>query len=288
MAIVFQEVSHVFLPGSPFTTTAIEHIDLTIPDGQFVGIIGHTGSGKSTLIQHINGLLKPTTGTVAINDLPTAGKGANLMALRRQVGLVFQYPEYQLFEETVERDVAFGPRNLGLPEAEITERVYRAMQQVGLPDGAILQRSPFELSGGQRRRVAIAGVLAMEPSILILDEPTAGLDPRGREEVLALVADIHRNRGCTVIMVSHSMDEVARLADRVLVMNKGVIAIDGTPREVFARAGELRAMGLDVPAVAALCAALRERGMDVPDGMMTLAEVRDYLLPLLGGDGVAR
>ena len=283
MAIVFKGVSHVFMPGSPFMTTAISDIDLVIPDGQFVGLIGHTGSGKSTLIQHINGLLKPTEGSVQVGDIATSDKAAGLIALRKLVGLVFQYPEYQLFEETVERDVAFGPRNLGLSEEEINRRVYDALQQVGLTDGAVLKRSPFELSGGQRRRVAIAGVLAMEPQVLILDEPTAGLDPRGREEVLKLMADVHKNRGCTVIMVSHSMDEVARVADRVIVLNRGQIAIDGTPREVFARAGELREIGLDVPAVAELCDDLRHRGLAVPEGLVTLAEVREYLFGLLGG-----
>ena len=283
MAIVFKGVSHVFMPGSPFMTTAISDIDLVIPDGQFVGLIGHTGSGKSTLIQHINGLLKPTEGSVQVGDIATSDKAAGLIALRKLVGLVFQYPEYQLFEETVERDVAFGPRNLGLSEEEINRRVYDALQQVGLTDGAVLKRSPFELSGGQRRRVAIAGVLAMEPQVLILDEPTAGLDPRGREEVLKLMADVHKNRGCTVIMVSHSMDEVARVADRVIVLNRGQIAIDGTPREVFARAGELREIGLDVPAVAELCDDLRHRGLAVPAGLVTLAEVREYLFGLLGG-----
>lgn len=282
MAIVFQNVTHVFMPGSPFMTKAIKEINLTIEDGSFVGLIGHTGSGKSTLIQHINGLLKPTAGSVEVAGIRTSAK-AEMVKLRRLVGLVFQYPEHQLFEETVEKDVGFGPKNMGLGEQEIKERVIRALTQVGLTGDELLARSPFELSGGQRRRVAIAGVLAMEPQVLILDEPTAGLDPRGREEVLALVRHIHEERHCTVIMVSHSMDEVARVAGRVIVMNRAEIAIDGTPREVFARAAELREMGLDIPAVAQLSAELAGRGADVPPGIMTLEEMRDWIVGRLGG-----
>lgn len=282
MAIVFQNVTHVFMPGSPFVTTAIKDITLTIEDGSFVGLIGHTGSGKSTLIQHINGLLKPTAGTVEVCGINTSVK-SELMKLRRLVGLVFQYPEHQLFEETVEKDVGFGPKNMGLEEKEIKERVIRALTQVGLTGDDILARSPFELSGGQRRRAAIAGVLAMEPQVLILDEPTAGLDPRGREEVLALVRRIHEERNCTVIMVSHSMDEVARVASRVIVMNRAEVAIDGTPREVFTRSAELREMGLDVPAVAQLCAELTARGIDVPPGIMTLEELKSFVMQKLGG-----
>ncbi len=280
MAIVIENLTHVFMPGSPFMTTAIRDINLTIDSGSFVGMIGHTGSGKSTLIQHINGLLKPTQGRVVVDGIDTAVK-ADLKKLRRLVGLVFQYPEHQLFEETVEKDVGFGPKNMGLTEQEIRERVLRALTQVGLTGDEILARSPFELSGGQRRRVAIAGVLAMEPQVLILDEPTAGLDPRGREEVLALVRRIHEERHCTVIMVSHSMDEVARVAARVIVMNHGEVAIDGTPREVFAQAARLREMGLDIPAVAQLTAELRARGEDVPGSIMTLGEMRDWIVERL-------
>jgi energy-coupling factor transport system ATP-binding protein len=283
MAVVFKNVTHVYMPGSPFTTTAIDDINLRIEDGEFVGLIGHTGSGKSTLIQHINGLLKPTSGSVEVCGIETHTRGADMQKLRRLVGLVFQYPEHQLFEETVERDVGFGPKNMGLPGEEIALRVRRALSQVGLPGDEILSRSPFELSGGQRRRVAIAGVLAMEPQVLILDEPTAGLDPRGREEVLALVNSIHAAKRCTVIMVSHSMDEVARVANRVIVMNRAEIAIDGTPRDVFGRSAELREMGLDVPAVAQLCSELKGRGLDVPPGIMTLEELKDFIVKRLGG-----
>lgn len=283
MAVIFENVTHVFMPGSPFMTTAIKDISLRIEDGEFVGLIGHTGSGKSTLIQHINGLLKPTSGRVEVGGIDMAKKGADIVKLRRTVGLVFQYPEHQLFEETVERDVGFGPRNMGLPPEEVAFRVRRALNQVGLPGEEILARSPFELSGGQRRRAAIAGVLAMEPQVLILDEPTAGLDPRGREEVLALVRGIHGERRCTVIMVSHSMDEVARVSSRVIVMNKAEIALDGSPREVFGRSAVLKEMGLDVPAVAQLCAELKQRGVEVPPGIMTLEEMRDFVVRKLGG-----
>lgn len=283
MAVVFKNVTHVFMPGSPFMTTAVKDVSLTVADGEFVGLIGHTGSGKSTLIQHINGLLKPTSGSVEVCGIDTSARGADIMRLRRLVGLVFQYPEHQLFEETVERDVAFGPKNMGLSDGETALRVRRALAQVGLPEAEILARSPFELSGGQRRRVAIAGVLAMEPQVLILDEPTAGLDPRGREEVLALVGAIHAQRRCTVVMVSHSMDEVARVASRVVVMNRAEIAIDGTPRDVFARSAELKEMGLDIPAVAQLCAELKLRGADVPPGIMTLGELRDWIVRRIGG-----
>jgi energy-coupling factor transport system ATP-binding protein len=283
MAIVFENVTHVFMPGSPFVTTAIKDISLTIKTGEFVGLIGHTGCGKSTLIQHINGLLKPTRGRVMVDGMDTSAKGADMAKLRRKVGLVFQYPEHQLFEETVERDVAFGPKNMGLKPEEIALRVRRALMQVGLPAEDILARSPFELSGGQRRRVAIAGVLAMEPEALILDEPTAGLDPRGREEVLSLISAIHAQRHCTVIMVSHSMDEVARVSSRVIVMNRGEIAIDGPPREVFERSAELRAMDLDIPAVALLCSELRDLGADVPPGIMSLEELSQFVVHKLGG-----
>ena len=283
MAIDFKNVTHVFMPGSPFMTVAIKDISLSIGDGEFVGLIGHTGSGKSTLIQHINGLLKPTQGVVEACGINTASKGADMVRLRRMVGLLFQYPEHQLFEETVERDVAFGPKNMGLSAEEIALRVRRALAQVGLPGEEILLRSPFELSGGQRRRAAIAGVLAMEPQVLILDEPTAGLDPQGREEVLALIKGIHESRHCTVIMVSHSMDEVACEASRVIVMNRAEIVIDGSPREVFERSAELREMGLDIPAVAMLCSKLRSRGICVPPGIMTLEELESFVMRRLGG-----
>lgn len=277
MPITFESVSHVFMPGSPFMTAALNDVSLTIDDGQFLGIIGHTGSGKSTLIQHVNGLLRPTSGRVLVDGVDTAQKGDAIIALRRRVGLVFQYPEHQLFDETVVKDVGFGPRNMGLDEEEIARRVSTALAQVGLDQAELGEKSPFELSGGQRRRVAIAGVLAMEPSILILDEPSAGLDPRGRMEVLALVREIHAQRGITVILISHSMDEVAQIAQRVIVMDHGKIAMDGSAQDIFMRTDELTAIGLDVPAVAQLCDALRQRGVDVPPGIIAPGELSDFV-----------
>lgn len=278
MPIVIEKVSHVYMPGSPFMTAALQDISLRIEDGQFVGIIGHTGSGKSTLIQHINGLLRPTQGRVLVDGIDTSVKGEEMIRLRRKVGLVFQYPEHQLFEETVSRDVGFGPHNMGLSEQEVQRRVDDALRQVGLDRAAVGEKSPFELSGGQRRRVAIAGVLAMEPSILILDEPSAGLDPRGRREVLALVNSIHETRHITVILISHYMDEVAQVAQRVLVMDHGKVAMDGTPAEIFMRTAQLRSIGLDVPAVAQLCDTLRQRGVEVPMGIVTPQQFCAFVL----------
>ena len=277
MAIIIEKLTHTYMPDSPFAATAIENVTATIQDGEFVGIIGHTGSGKSTLIQHLNGLIKPTSGRLEVEGIDVTAPKADLKTLRQRGGLVFQYPEHQLFEETVEKDVSFGPRNLGLGAEEIHARVERALALMGLELGEIGQRSPFELSGGQRQRVAIAGVLAMEPSVLILDEPSAGLDPAARRAMLATFTSIHRSKGCTVLMVSHSMDEVARVASRVLVMNKGHLVMDGDPHAVYARGEELKAMGLGVPAVTDLTDRLRARGIDVPRGMISLAEVRAYL-----------
>lgn len=258
-------------------------MDLEIQDGEFLGLIGHTGSGKSTLIQHLNGLLKPTQGTVIVNETRIDKDSKNLKSVRQQVGLVFQYPEHQLFEETVEKDIAFGPKNLGLPQEEVNNRVREALQLVGLPFDEIKDRSPFELSGGQRRRVAIAGVLAMKPDILILDEPTAGLDPRGREEIFSEIQTLHREKKFTIVLVSHSMEDVARLVDRIIVMNKGQVALTGTPKEVFARADELKQMGLDVPQITSLMTRLRERGMDVPTDIYTLEQAKDVLRKVLEG-----
>ena len=234
MPIVIEHLNYVYMSGGPYETHALDDVSLTIEDGEFVGLIGHTGSGKSTLVQHLNGLLLPTSGTITVDGLNIADKATDRRAIRRKVGLVFQYPENQLFEETVEKDIAFGPRNLGLDEAEIDRRVRDAMRKVALDYDALHERSVFELSGGQMRRVAIAGVLAMEPRTLVLDEPCAGLDPRGREEILGLIRDLHREAGTTIVMVSHSMDDVAALAERVIVMNRGEVAMDGAPRDVFA------------------------------------------------------
>ncbi len=277
MSIVAEKVSYVYMPGSPFEAEALSDVSFTIEDGEFVGVIGHTGSGKSTLVQHFNALIKPTSGKMTVQGVDIGEKGVSLNSLRQKVGLVFQYPEYQLFEETVEKDVAFGPKNLGLPEEEILNRVAEAMRLVGLDQKKIGARSPFELSGGQRRRVALAGVLAMNPEVLILDEPSAGLDPHGRNEILALVSAIHEERGCTVIMVSHSMDEVARVASRVMVMNHGHLVMDGTPRQVYTQGDQLQQIGLGVPATVQLSQMLRSRGLDVPEGILSLQEMAQWI-----------
>ena len=272
------------MPGTPFETRALDGVSLSIADGEFVGIIGHTGSGKSTLVQHLNALLKPTLGSVYVNGLNLNDKDANLRDVRRAVGLVFQYPEYQLFEETVRKDIAFGPNNLGLEAADVEARVREAAQIVGLSED-LLDRSPFELSGGQKRRVAIAGVLAMRPNVLVLDEPAAGLDPRGRREMLALVRDYHARGGVTVIMVSHSMDDVARMCSRIIVMNHGKVAFDAPPAQVFAHGDELAAMGLGIPACAQLANRLREKGFEIPSGMFEMEELAGAIAACLGAEG---
>lgn len=283
MPVRMEQVSHTYMQGGPFESTAIFNVNLEIRDGEFVGLIGHTGSGKSTLVQHMNGLLKPTEGTVIVNETRIVKDSKNLKKVRQQVGLVFQYPEHQLFEETVEKDVAFGPKNLGLSQEEINERVREALQLVGLPYEEIKDRSPFELSGGQRRRVAIAGVLAMKPDILILDEPTAGLDPSGREEIFREIQALHKEKGFTIVLVSHSMEDIARLVDRIIVMNQGQVLMTGTPREVFARAEELKEIGLDVPQITNLMLALREKGFDVPVDIYTVDQAKQVLRKILEG-----
>lgn len=282
MPIVIEHLNYVYMSGGPYETHALDDVSLTIEDGEFVGLIGHTGSGKSTLVQHLNGLLLPTSGTITVDGLNIADKATDRRAIRRKVGLVFQYPENQLFEETVEKDIAFGPKNLGLSDEETAARVKEAMQLVHLDYETYAKRSPFALSGGQMRRVAIAGVLAMEPRTLVLDEPCAGLDPRGREEILGLIRDLHRDTGATIVMVSHSMDDVASLAERVIVMNHGRVAMDGTPREVFSRGAELRAIGLDVPQAVLLADKLRERGFDVPQGVYRVEEIKAVIEGIVG------
>ena len=283
MPVEARELTHTYNADSPFESTALDKVSFTIHDGEFIGIIGHTGSGKSTLIQHLNGLLKHTGGTVIVNGMDLADKGTNMKEVRRTIGLVFQYPEYQLFEETVEKDIAFGPKNLGLDEKKIATRVRDAMRLVDLDYAQFANKSPFELSGGQKRRVAIAGVLAMEPDILILDEPTAGLDPYGRDYILGLVENWHK-LGRTILMVSHSMDDVARFADRIFVMNHGRLEMQGTPDEVFAEEERLRSMGLDVPAVTTLAGELSRRGFDLPRHIHTMDEMERALVGLLGGE----
>lgn len=285
MSIVIEHLNYVYMQGGPYETKALDDVSLTIHDGEFVGLIGHTGSGKSTLVQHLNGLILPTSGQITVDGMDLADKNTDKRAIRRRVGLVFQYPENQLFEETVAKDIAFGPKNLGLDEAEIDRRVRTAMRRVALDYDKLSQRSVFELSGGQMRRVAIAGVLAMEPQTLVLDEPCAGLDPKGREEILGLISDLHRESGATIVMVSHSMDDVAALSERVIVMNHGKVAMDGAPREVFSRGEELRAIGLDVPQAVELAQKLREKGFDVPEGIYKIEEVRAAVEAIVGKGG---
>ena len=285
MSIVIEHLNYVYMQGGPYETRALDDVSLTIHDGEFIGLIGHTGSGKSTLVQHLNGLILPTSGKITVDGMDLAEKGTDRRAIRRRVGLVFQYPENQLFEETVAKDIAFGPKNLGLGEEKIDRRVRTAMRRVALDYDKLAQRSVFERSGGQMRRVAIAGVLAMEPQTLVLDEPCAGLDPRGREEILGLISDLHRESGATIVMVSHSMDDVAALAERVIVMNHGKVAMDGTPREIFSRGEELRAIGLDVPQAVELAQKLREKGFDVPEGIYKIEEVRAAVEAIVGKGG---
>lgn len=280
MPIEVKNLSHVYAQGSPFQSAAVQDVSFTLGEGELVGLIGHTGSGKSTLVQHLNGLVKPTSGTVLVDGMDLWAKGTDLRAVRKKVGLVFQYPEYQLFEETVARDIAFGPRNMGLDAEEIDRRVRGAMLQVGLNYDEVAERSPFELSGGQMRRVAIAGVLAMRPRVLILDEPTAGLDPAGRNSILQMIRDLHAAGGLTVIMVSHSMDDISTLATRLVVMSRGELVMTGTPREVFTQQEKLRSIGLGVPQAAELTHALIAEGFDLPGDLYTLDEVCHAILAL--------
>ena len=263
--------------GTPFEKTAVDHMDLEIESGSFVGIIGHTGSGKSTLIQHLNGLLKPTEGSILLDGKDIWAEKAQMRQVRFRVGLVFQYPEYQIFEETVAKDIAFGPRNMGLAEEEVQARVKETAAIVGLSDD-ILEQSPFLLSGGQKRRVAIAGVMAMRPEVLILDEPTAGLDPRGREEILEEIKAYRRQTGATILLVSHSMEDVARHAQQILVMNAGKVFCYGTVENVFRRSQELQAIGLAVPQITRVCNALRAKGIPLTEDIFTVEQAKEQLI----------
>ena len=278
-----QHITHTYAAGSPFEQHAIRDVSLTTVEGELLGIIGHTGSGKSTLIQHLNGLLRPTDGCILLDGRDIWENPKKIRAIRFAVGMVFQYPEYQLFEDTIYKDIAFGPRNMGLDAEEIDRRVRRAAADVGLADD-LLEKSPFDLSGGEKRRAAIAGVLAMEPEVLILDEPTAGLDPRGREQILSMIQDYRTRSGKTVLLVSHSMEDIARLADRVLVMRHGEVAMLDTVEQVFARADELEQMGLTVPAVTKVLLLLRQQGVNVGTDVYTVDKAVERLLPLLGGE----
>ncbi len=277
--IKIENLSHVYSQGTPFEKTAIEDINLEIGKGEFVGVIGHTGSGKSTLIQHLNGLLKPTSGHISIDGQDIWAEPSKIRDFRFKVGLVFQYPEYQLFEETVYKDIAFGPGNMGLTPEEVDARVREAARFVGLKDSQ-LEKSPFELSGGQKRRVAIAGVLAMQPQVLVLDEPTAGLDPRGRDKILGEIKSYHEERGTTVLLVSHSMEDVAKFADRVLVMNKARVAMLDDVDKVFARVDEIAGMGLAVPQVSRIFGGLAQLGLAVDPNTYTVEQGVERLLRL--------
>lgn len=276
MLLIADHISYIYSPGTAYEKKALDDVSLTINKGEFVGIIGHTGSGKSTLIQHFNGLEKATSGTIYFDGQDIYDKDFNMKSLRSRVGLVFQYPEHQLFETTVLEDVKFGPKNLGLGKVEVDLRAFEAIKQVGLSEKCY-DDSPFELSGGQKRRVAIAGVLAMKPEILILDEPTAGLDPRGRDEILDQIAKLHKE-GLTVILVSHSMEDVARYADRIIAMNSGKVAFDGTPKEVFRHYKELERMGLSAPQITYVMQAMKELGLDVDTDVSTVEEAKEEIL----------
>lgn len=281
MAIKIDHLNYVYSEGTAFEKHALKDVNLEIPDGQFIGVIGHTGSGKSTLIQHLNGLLKGTSGAIYYNGTNIYGEGYNMKELRSKVGLVFQYPEHQLFEIDVFTDVCFGPKNLGLPKEEVERRAYEALRLVGLKEKNF-KKSPFELSGGQKRRVAIAGILAMEPDVLVLDEPTAGLDPKGRDDILDQVKRLHEERHITVIHVSHSMEDVARYVDRIIVMNKGQVRFDGVPREVFRHYRELEEIGLAAPQVTYLMHDLAAAGWEVDVDATTVEEAADAIYRCLG------
>lgn len=282
MAIILDHVNYIYEAGTAMEHAALKDVNLVIPDGQFIGLIGHTGSGKSTLVQHLNGLIKPTGGSIYFNGEDIHADDYDKKKLRSKVGLVFQYPEHQLFEIDVFSDVCFGPRNLGLSRQETELRAYAALKQVGLEDEYFYQ-SPFDLSGGQKRRVAIAGVLAMKPDILVLDEPTAGLDPKGRDEILDQIAKLKEETGITVILVSHSMEDVAKYVERIIVMNQGAVMYDDVPREVFKHYRELEEVGLAAPQVTYIMQALHKNGMPVQTDVTTIAEAKDEILRVLDG-----
>lgn len=284
MSIKIENLTHIYMPKTPFEKKALDDVNLYIEDGEFIALIGHTGSGKSTLIQHLNGLLEPNSGNIIVDNIDITQKGIKLSDIRKKVGLVFQYPEYQLFEETIEKDIAFGPTNLGLSEVEILTRVKRAMEMVGLDYDKYKNVSPFELSGGQKRRVAIAGVIAMEPKVLILDEPTAGLDPKGREDILAQIKKLHDEYKMTIILVSHSMEDVGKLAKRIIVMNHGKVALQGEPKEIFKEIDRLEEIGLGAPQVTYLMRELKRRGFDVSDEIFTVEQCKKELLKVLFND----
>ena len=284
MSIIVKNLTYIYDEGMPFASKALDDISFEIKDRDFVGLIGHTGSGKSTLIQHLNGLIKPSSGQIIVNDFNITGENQNLTEIRKRVGIVFQYPEYQLFEETVEKDIAFGPSNLDLSEEEILIRVKESMEAVGLDYNEYKDKSPFDLSGGQKRRVAIAGVIAMKPELLILDEPTAGLDPGGRDEIFDLIKNLHENNNMTIILSSHSMDDMAKIAKTIIVMNHGKIEFMGTPREIFNNhAARLKEIGLDIPQVLELAIKLKDKGFDIKTNVLTIDEIKEEILNFMKG-----
>src|SRR5690554_6611160 len=285
MSIKIENLTHVYMPKTPFETIALDNINLELEEGKFYALIGHTGSGKSTLIQHRNGLLKPTSGKLIVDGMDITDKKTVMSEVRKKVGLVFQYPEYQLFEETIEKDIAFGPKNLGLSEEEVLKRVKRAMEMVGLDYEKYKDLSPFEISGGQKRRVAIAGVVAMEPKVLILDEPIAGLDPRGRDAILHQLKKLHEEYKHTVILVTHSMEDVADVAEEVIVMSDAKVMMKGTPREVFTKIDMLEEVGLGAPQITYLMRALKAKGIPVREDIFTVAEAREEIRKYLAKGG---
>lgn len=281
MIIKIEDLNYIYNPNTPFEIKALDNVNLTINEGEFIGLIGHTGSGKSTLVQHLNGLIRPTSGRIIVDGIDTTGDKSNLLKVRQIVGLVFQYPEHQLFEETIYKDIAFGPKNLGLSEEEVSSRVKKAMEAVGLDFDKLKDRSPFELSGGQKRRVAIAGVLAMNPKVLVLDEPTAGLDPRGRDEILTGLNRLYEEENITIILVSHSMEEVARFVNRIIVMHKGKVAMDGRTKEVFKEQERLEELGLGIPQITQFMRKYRMKGNNVDDTVITVEEAKKELINYL-------
>lgn len=279
--IKIENLNYVYSPGTPFEVQALKDINLEIKKGEFIGLIGHTGSGKSTFVQHLNGLISPTKGKIIVEDMDITAEKADLKKVRQKIGLVFQYPEHQLFEETIYDDIAFGPKNLGLDEREVEKRVKDAMEFTGLDFEKLRERSPFELSGGQKRRVAISGVLAMKPEVLILDEPTAGLDPKGRDEILDEIQNIYEKEGTTIILVSHSMEDIAKLVNRIIVMHNGRVKMDRATREVFKRSEELESIGLDIPQVTQFMKKFKMEGNLVRDDILTVGEAKEELLKYL-------
>ena len=287
MSIQVKNLKHIYEKGMPTESVALEGVSFEVEDGELLGIIGHTGSGKSTLLQHLNGLLKPDEGTIVIGGVDITAPGVSMVEIRKRIGLVFQYPEYQLFEETVAKDVAFGPRNLGLADSEIEERVREALELVGLDYEDMKDRSPFELSGGQKRRVAIAGVIAMRPEVLILDEPTAGLDPKAHKDVLKMIEDVHGKTGNITVLVSHNMADIANLSDKVLVIESGRVVTMVTPEEVFSKRDELSSVGLDLPPITCLTEALRERGFKIRETILSVEDAADEIAEYLKAGGKA-